>query len=423
MRSQKQITFKKGCLDGQRFTEVDTNEFSAPSRLVDGLKKLGFKSPDLDLYFAQFTRDPHSKDMYWEINENYSNKTFGFHRLKDLVEQRDEIKRRSDLFIEELSQFSKQIVATNTQDKKLVEALNNILKHLKDKILYAGFNEQEKTFFPVVIAWGGKFQPDTGAAGELIGVDDPKVKPPIDGDSPLRPIRSGVTWGFLPFYWLLWLIIFLLSLFIIFKLIPSCGLRWVGNTCSVEKKIIDDLPILEQYLERLTSQSLVRHNLCLSVNEKVETLPEKELRQDSPVIKERLDREGATNSDLSVALAWNTEEDLDLSIECPNGKRVSHTIKSFSQNQCGDLDIDANYQKLVSKQPVEHIILNPSTGIYKIIVRSVKNTYSRTNKIPTPFEVEVNNFGEMTLLEGEVLPGQETDFTFEKRIDGAENDN
>ena len=181
MRGQKQITFKKGCLNGLRFTEVDTNEFSAPSLLVNGLKKLGFKSPDLDLYFAQFTRDPHSKDVYWEINENYSNKTFGFHRLEDLEEQQDEIKHRSEQFIEELRQFSKQIVATNTQDKKLVEALNNILNHLSDRILYAGFNEQEKTFFPVVIAWGGKFQPDTGVGGGLIGVDDPEVKPRLMG--------------------------------------------------------------------------------------------------------------------------------------------------------------------------------------------------------------------------------------------------
>ena len=421
MNGQKQIIFKDGCFGGLRFTEISSNEFNAAELLVSGLKprlkKLDLEISGLDLFFAHSEKGYGSADLFWEINAPYSHKVFEFYQLDDVPDHNAEIERRNDQFEKDLRIFHQTFKPINTEDKKILEALNSILENFSERKLYAGFDSQKQQYFPVVIGWGGKFLPDTSSSGELMGVSSRLD----NGDSPstdLPEIKAPTvltTRSYNPFYWVIWVIIFLLALLIIAKLIPSCGLRGVANTCEIASTSYNDIDDLEAYIQKLTRQSLVQHNICLQGDKTV-------IRDLSPVptegdveIKSRLDREKVISSEVSVSLAWDTKEDLDLSVMCPNNKTVSHKEKLAAQNNCGDLDVDANFKTAIFTQPVEHIDLQPLSGIYKIVVRSIRNKYSNKTQIPTKFKVEINNSGETTLFDGSILPGDALNFSFDRQ--------
>lgn len=418
MTGKKQIVFKDGCFGGLRFTEISSNEFSAAEFLASGLDRLKFSNPDLKLFFARSDKVDGSNDLFWEINEPDGHKTLEFHELDDLPEQRAEIERRNIKFEADLRKFHKKIKPITTEDKKILEALHSILANFSERMLYAGFDEQKKEYFPVVIGWGGKFVPDTSGSGELIGRSAVKV-----GINPPAPGPTGVTEKntfsgrtakpFHRLYWLIWLIIFVLSILIIAKLIPSCGLRGVANTCEAVSVLDNDINSLENYRQKLQRQSLVQHNICLQTNKRASSVLDPDPVEGNLEIKSRLDREEVISSEVSVSLVWNTREDLDLTVVCPNNKQVSYKKKLMAQNNCGDLDVDANYNYPMSTKPIEHIDLKPLSGTYKIIVNSVKNSYSNTTRTPTTFKVEVNNFGEATLFDGGILPDEERTFFFD----------
>ena len=417
MNGQKQIIFKDGCFGGLRFTEISSNEFNAAELLVSGLKRLGFKNLDLDLFFARSEKGHGSTDLFWEINELNSYKTLEFYQLDDLPNRKVEIELRDVQFEKDLRKFHQALKPITTEDKKILEALNSILVNFSERKLYAGFDSQKQQYFPVVIGWGGKFLPDTNSSGELMGASSRLD----NGDSPSTDLPENIVPTVLttrssnPFYWLIWIVIFLLALLIIAKLIPSCGLRGIANTCEIASTSYNDIDDLEAYIQKLTRQSLVQHNICLQGDKTV-------IRDLSPVptegdveIKSRLDREKVISSEVSVSLAWDTKEDLDLSVMCPNNKTVSHKEKLAAQNNCGDLDVDANFKTAILTQPVEHIDLQPLSGIYKIVVRSIRNKYSNKTQIPTKFKVEINNSGETTLFDGSILPGDALNFSFDRQ--------
>ncbi len=417
MNGQKQIIFKDGCFSGLRFTEISSNEFNAAELLVSGLKRLGFKNLDLDLFFARSEKGHGSTDLFWEINELNSHKTLEFYQLVDLPNRKAEIELRDVQFEKDLRKFHQTLKPITTEDKKILEALNSILVNFSERKLYAGFDSQKQQYFPVVIGWGGKFLPDISSSGELMGVssgldngDSPSIDlPEIKAPTALKTRFSN------PFYWLIWMAIFLLALLIIAKLIPSCGLRGVANTCELASTSYNDIDDLEAYIQKLTRQSLVQHNICLQGDKTVIPDLNPVPTEGDLEIKSRLDREEVVSSEVSVSLAWDTKEDLDLSVVCPNNKTVSHKEKLAAQNNCGDLDVDANFKTAILTQPVEHIDLQPLSGIYKIIVRSIRNKYSNKTQIPTKFKVEINNSGETTLFDGSILPGNSLNFSFDRQ--------
>ena len=421
MSGKKQIIFKDGCFDGLRFNESSSNEFSAPELLILGLKRLGFENSDLEFFFARSEKMSGSNDLIWEINAPNSHKTLEFFNLDELPEFKNEIEARNVRFETDLRSFYASVKPITTEDKKIFEALSRILENFSERKLYAGFDSQKQNYFPVVIGWGGKFSRNISRSGELIGGQAQKRdnKEPIPDSQPNsleNNIPAASDGGFIhSFYWLIWVIIFLLALLIIAKLTPSCGLRGFINTCQVEQKTSSEIYNLESYLQKLTRQSLVKHNVCLQSKKMVKNILEKTPTKKDLDIKTRLDREDADISEVSVSLAWDTKEDLDLSVTCPNDKTVSHQKKLLTENSCGTLDVDANFKVNILDDPVEHIILKQFYGTYKISVKSMTNARSNKSEIPTSFKIEVNNSGLVSRFDGSISPGETKSFSFDRQ--------
>ena len=83
---------------------------------------------------------------------------------------------------------------------------------------------------------------------------------------------------------------------------------------------------------------------------------------------DRLAREGGKSGQVQVSLIWDNLNDLDLSIICPSGERISFENKL---SRCGgQLDIDMN-ESPTSDQPVENIFWPAGSapkGEYKVLI-------------------------------------------------------
>ena len=67
----------------------------------------------------------------------------------------------------------------------------------------------------------------------------------------------------------------------------------------------------------------------------------------------RLENAGGKTGDIEIALAWNNENDLDLSVIDPNGELIYYGHKIARSG--GELDVDANFVKPYTREPVENI--------------------------------------------------------------------
>ena len=111
---------------------------------------------------------------------------------------------------------------------------------------------------------------------------------------------------------------------------------------------------------------------------------------------ERLDREKAEKGDVTISLAWDTEDDLDLHVFLPNGVEIYFSNKTSCDCH---LDVDMNAGGVRSKQPVENVICGnlderkqAPTGKYKVVVQN----YAYHTKPPRgdiPFRVVVEKNG------------------------------
>lgn len=98
---------------------------------------------------------------------------------------------------------------------------------------------------------------------------------------------------------------------------------------------------------------------------------------------DRVDRRG----EVQVTLTWNSTDDLDLILACPNGQNITYRSKMACG---GELDIDQNARE-ISQAPVENITFYEglqSDGAHDILV----NLYgSRGGKLPVPFKLTIRN--------------------------------
>lgn len=80
---------------------------------------------------------------------------------------------------------------------------------------------------------------------------------------------------------------------------------------------------------------------------------------------ERARREGARSGRIQVILAWDDVNDLDLSVVCPNGRRIDYRQTSACG---GTLDVDRNAGGSGTNRPVENVVFerDPPPGRYRI---------------------------------------------------------
>lgn len=103
---------------------------------------------------------------------------------------------------------------------------------------------------------------------------------------------------------------------------------------------------------------------------------------------DRARREGAQEGRVQVILGWDSRDDLDLSIVCPDG-----TVISYMQRQgCGGtLDVDRNVGNQRTRTPVENVYFdNPIPGTYQVRVHQ----YDHVDRQETPYRVTIRIAGQ-----------------------------
>ena len=103
---------------------------------------------------------------------------------------------------------------------------------------------------------------------------------------------------------------------------------------------------------------------------------------------DRLAREGAKSGQVQISLIWDNINDLDLSVICPSGERISFDNKLSACG--GQLDIDMN-ESPTSEQPVENIFWPVDAapkGEYKVLIEHFEH---HAEEDLTPYRVLVDD--------------------------------
>lgn len=113
----------------------------------------------------------------------------------------------------------------------------------------------------------------------------------------------------------------------------------------------------------------------------------------------RLNRENAQSGGVQVSLIWDNQNDLDLSVVCPSGERISFDNKV---SRCGgQLDVDMN-EAPTSEQPVENIFWPEKSvpkGEFKVFVEHFEQ---HAEVDSTEYRVLVKNGDESNEYRGEI---------------------
>lgn len=115
---------------------------------------------------------------------------------------------------------------------------------------------------------------------------------------------------------------------------------------------------------------------------------------------DRARREGAQEGRAQIILGWDTRDDLDLSIICPDGQVISYQRR---QACGGTLDVDRNVGGDRSRTPVENVFFdNPQPGTYQVRVHQFDNV----DRGETPYRVTIRVQGQPErVITGTARPG------------------
>lgn len=124
-------------------------------------------------------------------------------------------------------------------------------------------------------------------------------------------------------------------------------------------------------------------------------------------LQQRLDQARAQRGDAQISLAWDTTDDLDLHVVCPDGRRINYRQR---RNCGGTLDVDMNVDPQ-TRRPVENVYFPDANqampGRYRVVIHNYRGQRQS-------FRVRVNLRGEARDFSGTVNPDQEvvvTEFT------------
>jgi hypothetical protein len=287
---------------------------------------------------------------------------------------------------------------------------------------------------PLLVAWGcapaggqlqsaaiigqGRLAPDE-SGGEAAAVSEaapapaPRVvmqPPPAAAPVELRPAMAGASpapaaaalrWPLhLPWQIPLWLL-FLLLLFLIYRLLlsacgvalgpsgePVVGLCRLVRTDALAAEIARRAALEEQV--RAEEAELARRVAdCGSPggNPGQGTLTQVERQRESENIDRRVEQQGGGRGKLNVSLKWDTKDDLDLWVKCPDGVFIRH---DNLQHCGGRLDVDRNHPaEAAVLDPVENVTWAepPPPGEYEVVVKFHRSETADAR--PVPFIVRV----------------------------------
>jgi len=224
---------------------------------------------------------------------------------------------------------------------------------------------------------------------------------------------------------LLWLLFVLLLLVIGYLLLKHCALgRPFGgydlrfaivNYCSAPAAVAEAPPPATDSRQAALLDNLARLERRLADQRRACTVPRPNSNQQpGNTARQRVLDEGGRIGKVNLILTWNTDDDLDLHVICPNGTRIYFG----NQQACGAVhDVDRNRsQTSLSPQPVENMVWNDDStmpGEFTVQVDRYKSRSSGSAGTEFTVELRVDDQTVRTergIAEGEKSPKQV--FTF-----------
>ena len=340
-------------------------------------------SIEFQTYFADFNED--EETIEWIAGSAIQ--TGRLAKLADLESQEREHIQDKAAALETLLKNWKLDLDSKKKYPNDVRLIENLLVYPEKNSLFAGSfgGHDDPKYFPVRVGWGCKLKvKQAGEAGKLIkggfgGKNTEDITP--ENGSPIED-NNKFTW-FSSI--LLWLIIFILILFIAIKITPACGLR-IFNQCVQEKSGFSSelAKIAKLELELTKKQKFCnakpagQEDISASENE-VSPVTE------NSIIEKRLTDNAASFGALNFTLAWDTKDDLDLSVICPSGEKIGYGSPTKQLNGCGTLDIDRNNLRVseIVNDPIEHIFVEEVTSgdVFSLEVRRFSTNGSQTSSV------------------------------------------
>ncbi|MEM1232638.1 MAG: hypothetical protein AAGH70_00800 [Pseudomonadota bacterium] len=280
-----------------------------------------------------------------------------------------------------------KLAERDTNVQSIGEALANALRYPgPQSVFVTGSGESLQ---PVLVNWAWVDDTKKAVAGSLSGTGGagsaPSVKAaamaaaaPVVAPVVIRDRPAGTPpW----LWWLLWLGWLLLALMIgaiLYLMVEACALRIPGlpNYCPPPGPSVLNqerrAAVLRDQIAAVERQIGIADRACQPEipQQTLAPLPEvtppvQQAERDE--IDERLNQAGAARGDLTFSLVWETIDDLDLHVNCPQGGRLFYS----NRNACsGTLDIDSNAGNSTrTSRPVENAYFNgPAPGAYALRV-------------------------------------------------------
>lgn len=176
-------------------------------------------------------------------------------------------------------------------------------------------------------------------------------------------------------YWWLVLLLFFIGLLLFFKFCNCLPYKATNNHASTRKGIT----------HTIKSDSIQFCADCESNDVAAYDVPF------TDTIGDRRGRLGGKTGVITISLAWNTVDDMDLLLLEPNNNVINFQ-KLVSQTG-GILDVDRNAASVKSNSPLENIFYNnePLHGTYKVFVSFYKRNESQHQDITYTVYVKFGN--------------------------------
>lgn len=141
---------------------------------------------------------------------------------------------------------------------------------------------------------------------------------------------------------------------------------------------------------------------CCRCNERTNDLDEVVSNEE---IDQRRSEAGGNVGALSISLAWNSTDDLDLMVVEPNGNQIWFKKKKSATG--GHLDIDQNAEhSLPTNSPVENVYwASPPSGSYEILIWLYERR-ATANQQAIPITLQIKQ-GETSDLKNYLVNGNE----------------